>query len=182
MTVKTTSWSSEIGRLQELPELAKALELLHTDKRFNVDLSLLKELNLTVRLIGTNIAKLKTHKSNQDLQELATYFKNVQASRSRVTEIRLRLIPVRTWLRRIIDTASAALYRDGAIAKVTPQAARSLMLTAALGDLRTRLDDVEAVLDVTSAAGEALKDAYFTLKEIKDINCHFIEETLRDTA
>jgi len=163
------------------PELIKMVRTVTENAKYQVDMSLVDEMQGYVSVAKK--AREKAHamrlpdryQTEADLHELAKFFKEVQANRDRVIEIKIGFLPLRRSLKRIMEEAVALLYQYPVVAKVSPAPARDAIRDKILGPLRDVSSKVEMMIEIASEVDRHLGNAHFSLKELKAIGIIYIE-------
>lgn len=167
--------------LREHHDIATVFKTLKDSAKFQADTTLMDEVVSAVsiakgfRETADNMRLPKRYKTEEDLHDLAIFFVEAQAKRDRVIEIKLDFLPLRASLARLWDRCHSVVYQYEVIYKITPAPRREAMIKYVLEPLRERMAEVDMIIEAATEAASHLKDAYFTLRELKGIGTTYIE-------
>ena len=169
--------------LRDHVQIKAIFTALEEKAKFKVDMSLMDEMVNAVCIAKELRAKAhemrlpSRYKTEDDLHELAAFFREAQSKRDRVIEIKLDHMPLRKTLSRFLDAAMAILYQHDFITKMSPAPKRDVTMKHILKPLYDRIVDVDLIIESASEADRHIGNAHFTIKELKAIGMIFIEGT-----
>lgn len=167
--------------LREHPEIKGALDKLAKSPKFQVDMSLMDEIEGLVSVAkesraGAEALRLpKRYKTSEDLHKLSAFFAETQANRDRVIEIKHSFLELQRSLKILHKKFLGVIYQYKAISKLSPAPAREATIDYILEPLLDRMSKVDMIMNAASEADRNLGNTHFTLKELRAIGVIFIE-------
>jgi hypothetical protein len=168
----------ELRNHKEIHSIFNALE---ERAKFKIDMSLMDEMVQAVsvakemRAAADQMRLPSRYKTSDDLHELAKFFREAQAKRDRVIEVKLDHMPLRRSLETFWDRSLGVIYRYDSVAKMSPAPRREATINYVLQPLKERIRDVDLIIEAASEADRHLGNVHFTLKELKAIGTIYIE-------
>lgn len=157
-------------RLRDNPTIAPVFKRLE-DARLRVDTSLLDELaSYLDEAQGCQNSSAGSYRTVEDIHSLAGRFEQIQHIRNRVGAIRVAHLPVRRALKRMVTAATTCLNQMGEIEKLKPVAHKAETIAWILEPLVKRVDQCDTVVETAEHVEKLLSSAYYTLRELKEIN------------
>ncbi len=147
-----------------------------TDPRYQVDMTIIRELQAYARNFGAEISKLPGHRTNQHLCRIGDLMKEVQSTRSRLSEIRVGYRPLLRTLKRLKEAAGSLLHQHPDYSGIKPAPAKALAISTALAPLNERIDDALCVMEGADDIDTLLGNAHHTLRELTRVAYSCIDD------
>ena len=171
-------FDARLPRYRDLSEV-KAARLRLTEDKYKVDMSLLKELRLMLKMAQKDLqaaAWMRQLKDVEDLNSTVPMFGSCQRDRCRVAEITLSFTELKSELYKLWISVEVALVEAfEEIATVKPEKYKDKLLATINLELHESRSAVDTILESARHTDEALKALHFTLKEVKEVGISRLE-------
>ena len=115
----------------------------------------------------------------KEASDLIVLFEKTQALRDRALSIKLGMFSLMVELRtqEAIGKQYIFKYYGKYIQNMKTESIRQIVIDILLSPLDLKIKEISGIIESSNLIYENLKDTYFTLKEVKDIACSFLQST-----